>query len=352
MMPFYPVLLAGSKYLSPDSYLYLYILQSILAGATAFILFRLASPIHGTRAALFSTGFFCFYPSFAYWCARPHPLCWELTALLLALLACRAFLVQRSVLRLAGCALATLWAIYIRSAWLVLVPLVVLLWCLAGSGWRFYRRGILFFCVIIAIGISPWVARNYAGFGSIGLTAIDFPFWEGHNSRGYATGYGPRGENVTNVERFYPRLWEEMSAVRDQGEVAIMNVFRKAALEAIRERPLLQMVVLPAKRVLYFLLWDPHHPKTGNWPLYRLPYLALLVSAVIGLIMSWWGPGASSRFGFYCVLVVWLAGCATVAVFHYLPRFRMPAELLFMLPSGYCLDRVLGRIARRATQPT
>jgi len=350
MMPFYPFLLTGAELVTPDSPLPLYVLQSILAGATAYVLFRLGSGVYGTRAALFSTGLFCFYPTFVYSSVVPHPLCWEFAALLLALSACRAFLARRSMADLTGCALATLWAIYIRPAWIVLVPVVILLWRLAGGGWKPYRRGILLFCLVITVGISPWVARNYIELGSVSLTSTAYPFWIGHNSLGHATGYGPAGRRVASVRAFHPRLAKELDAVKHQGEVAIMKVFRRAAFEAIRERPLLQMLVLPAKRVLYFLFWDPHHPKTQSWLLYRLPYLMLLVSAVFGLVMSWRSPGASSRFGWHCVLGVWLAGSLTVAVFHYLPRFRMPAELLLMLPSGYFLDRMISAIGSRRAE--
>ena len=347
MMPFYPYVLAWTKAVSPDSYVPLYVVQSLLAGFAAFLVFRLGAASYGTRAALFSTALFCIYPSFVYACVIPHPMCWEITAVPLALLASRSYLARRSIASLAGCAAATLWAIYIRSAWVVLIPIVIVLLSLGSGGWRPCLRSAVLFCSLVAVGVSPWAARNWVEFGSPALTSIDFPLWEGHNSLGNPTGYDASGRKVASVRVFHPELYAQMDAVKGEGESVVLGVLREAALKEIRERPLLNLVVLPAKRIFYYTLWEPFHPKTGNWLLYRLPYLAILVPGVLGLSLSWRDRGTSLRFGFHSVLGVWLAGCATVALFHYLPRFRMPAELMLMFPGGYCADRALSWVSRR-----
>jgi len=347
MMPFYPYLVAGARYLSPGSHLALFILQSLQAGATAWILFRLAASLYGARAALFATALFAVYPSFIYSCTIPHPLCLEFTALLLVLWACRAYLARRRPWLLVGCALATLWAIYIRSAWTLLVPITLALIGLTGDGWRAHWRAAVGYCVIVVLGVAPWAARNYAVFGSFGLSNLDFPLWEGHNSLGNPTGYDEHGDSVANVRGCHPEVYKQLEAVMHDGETAVLRVFREAAVEEIRQRPFLNLVVLPAKRAFYFLFWGPYHPKTKSWWTYRLPYLAIFVPAVVGLLMSWRRLGPAARFGFYSVLAVWLAGCATVAVFHYLPRFRMPSELMFLMPAGYFLDQVVSWIRPR-----
>jgi len=346
MMPFYPCVLAASKVVSPRSYTYVYVLQSLAAGAVACIVFRLARGIYGARAGLLSAALFALYPSFVYSCIVPHPLCWELAALPLALLACLGYLARPTRWRLAGCAAATLWAAYIRSAWVVLVPVVVVLMAAEGGGWRRMWRSALAFCLLVAVGLVPWVARNYVELGVVRLTSIDFPLWEGHNALGNATGYGPGGRNVVSVRGSYPELAAELEERKHDGEVAILSVFRRAALEEIRRRPWQQLAVLPATRAFYFVLWDPYHPKSRHWLLYRIPYLALLALAIGGLLVAWRRPTPWSRFGLWGVVAVWVAGCVTVAAFHYLPRFRMPAELMFMLPAGYFGDRALAWLGR------
>ena len=355
MMPFYPLLLAGSKLLTPDQprwYLDVYILQSVLGGAIAWLLYRLGAGLYGRRAGLFAGAIFCLVPTFAYYCARPHPMYWELTALLLALLACRAFIAGGGMGHVAACALATVWAIYVRSAWTLLVPVVMLLIVGVARGRGRCLRAIALFGAMVALAVAPWAVRNYLTFRSFGLTSLEFPFWEGHNSLGQPTAYGPDGRNISNVRLFHPREWAALNAVRDEGEPAIMGVFRRAAWRAVRERPWHQLAVLPATRVGYFFSWDPNHHATLDWKLYRLPYLALLVSGVGGLALSWRRPRDSRRFVFGSVLGVWVVGCATVAAFHYLPRFRMPAELMLMLPAGYFLDRLLSLLTpRRGAQP-
>jgi hypothetical protein len=279
----------------------------------------------------------------------PLPTCWQLGVVPLALWACHRYLKTRSRGALAGCALATLWAIYIRSAWVLLVPVVVALWCLAGDGWRRYRRGILVYVAAVLVGISPWMIRNWVAFGTPALSNLSFPLWEGHNAGGHPTGYGPGGRKVANPVN-EPELWAALYEARDQGEPAILRAFRNAALKAIAEKPLLQLVVLPAKRTLYYLTWDPHNPRTERWLLYRVPYLALVVLGVGGLVWSWRRGDGAWRFGLVCVVAMWGALWVKIAVFHYLPRFRMPAELVLMLPAGYCLDRVLALLTgcRRA----
>ncbi len=351
MMPFYPLLLAVSKHYSPLSYTYVYVVQSLAAGAVAYCVFRLAAGIYGLRAGLFATALFAGYPSFVYTCAVPFPVCWELAAVVLALWACHAHLAGRRWPTLVGCALATLWALYIRSAWILLVPIVAALWWLADGGWRRHRRSIVAYGAIVAVGVSPWLARNWLAFGSPSLGNLDFPLWEGHNAGGHPTGYGPGGIKLAHPIN-EPELWKAINAARPHGEAAILREFRKAALQAIAQRPFHQLVVLPAQRTLYFLTWDPNHPRSRYWLLYRLPYLVLLATALAGLVWSWRRPGVAWRFGLGCVAAVWLALWVKVVVFHYLPRFRMPAELVLMLPAGYLLDRVAAALTgRRSARP-
>ena len=347
MTPFYPLVLAGSKLLTPEKpqwYLDVYIAQSLLAGVIVWLLYALGSRLYSPGAGLLAGAIFCLTPNFAYYAAQAHPMYWELTALLLALLACRAFVAGGGTRYVVACALATIWAIYTRSAWTLLVPIVALLTLAVERDRRRALRAIALFVGLVALGVSPWAIRNLVTFGSPGLTCLEFPFWEGHNSLGEPTGYGPDGRNISNVRDFHPREWAELNAVRDQGETAIMGVFRDSARRAIRERPWHQLAVLPATRAKYFLFWDPNHHATLDWTLYRFPYLTILGLGVAGLVLSAWRPRESRRFIFISVLGVWMAGCATVAVFHYLPRFRMPAELMLMLPAGYCLARALGAV--------
>ncbi|MFW6162631.1 MAG: glycosyltransferase family 39 protein, partial [Planctomycetota bacterium] len=158
MMPFYPVLLAGSKLLTPERprwYLEVYILQSLLAGAIAWLLYRLGSRLYGAGAGLAAAALFCVVPNLAYYAARPHPLTWELTALLLALVACRAYLAGGKRRYLVGCALAALWAIYIRSAGVLLVPLMVALLVVVGRDWRRALRASALLVGIVALGVAP-----------------------------------------------------------------------------------------------------------------------------------------------------------------------------------------------------
>lgn len=357
MMPFYPVLLAGSKLLTPERprwYLDAYVLQSLLAGGIAWGLYRLGSRLYGAGAGLLSAAIFCLVPSFAYYAARPHPLYWELAALLLALMACRAYVAGGKRRHLVGCALAVLWAIYVRSAGVLLVPLMIALIVLVTRDWRRAVRASVLLVLIVALGVAPWAIRNYARFGSPGLTCLDFPFWEGHNSLGQPTGYGTYGENISNVREFHPEEWAALNAVRDDGEQAIMGVFRDAAWAEIRRRPRLHLLELPATRAWYFLSWDPNHPSTLDWKLYRWPYLVLAGTAAAGLVLTCLSralaPG-SRGFALTSVLGVWAAGSLTVAVFHYLPRFRMPAELMLMLPAGYFLARVAAALTGRRGAP-
>ncbi|MFW6108724.1 MAG: hypothetical protein ACOC8D_02810, partial [bacterium] len=200
----------------------------------------------------------------------------------------------------------------------------------------------------------PWAARNYARFGSFGLTCLAFPLWEGHNSLGEPTGYGRYGENIANVREFHPEEWAAVTAARDQGEEAVMAVFRQAAWREIRRRPRLHLLELPATRAWYFLSWDPNHPGTLDWALYRWPYLALAGLAAAGLVLTCLSrrlAAAARRFALVSVLGVWAGGCATVAVFHYLPRYRVPAEVMMLLPAGYALARLAAALTGRRGAP-
>lgn len=219
-----------------------------------------------------------------------------------------------------------------------------------------------------SVTLAPWLARNYRVFGEVVFVKSTFAyaFWQGNNPASWGTDKIPKStveplrlahdgtpasRHRALAEARSETLYIDDVLLKPEGyrgleagsEPQRCRVLGRRAAQFVRQEPA-RYLGLCARRLWYFLLFDPTNPKTAE-PLYRAATAGWLALVAIGL--------ASRQTDWRRA---WpLAGMlATVATFHVLTitsaRFRIPLEALTM-PWAACALRPAWDLAVRRRQP-
>lgn len=209
----------------------------------------------------------------------------------------------------------------------------------------------------VGVGIAPWLARNHAVHGRWVFVKDSFWFvlWQGNHSASVGTdklppapedaarlaaAVDPRAaqdaaisarRNAVGVNEILgPSFLAELRALPT--EIERMDRFRDLALDATVGDPRGYLRQC-ARRLTYWIGFDPTNPRSYLWH-YRAAYIAL---AALGLAGFSWRSVAMERW-----LPIWVA-LAGLTIVHVLvitsARFRIPAELLLVVPAGLTLGR-------------
>jgi len=171
------------------------------------------------------------------------------------------------------------------------------------------------FIVLTAAPLAPWVARNYAVFGTPLLsTSAGFNLARGHNEFTVGTGRDPRTGEWAELPGNPPVALDDIEESAD--ELARDRYFRAAAIEYARSHPVRELE-LAMRKAFYFLVADFTHPAD------RIVFVwfPTFVAFVVGL-WHWirTGRGDPAQQALWLVFAVQFA---IALVFFVVPRYRM-----------------------------
>lgn len=364
--PAIPMLLAAGYALfgvgSVYAKLFAQVVLASLAGAAAFALGTIAQRWWGTRAMLVVMVGFLVYPAFAYMPTRVQAVNWALSFLLMFVagfvtLAEGRGTTNRALLTGIAGGLGALGEPILAApfglAWL---------WLLGQRHVR--RRHAVLVALSCAVVIAPWVMRNALTLGKAGFVKSSFWYvaWQGNHPGATGTDKRVVSPNVAHALAWRVAGGRETEALLDsaRGQAVSVDVAITAAdSAALRALPTEQarmqwfgvrlrreLAAEPAayprvvmRRALMLLWFDPTNPRSYV-AAYRVPYLVLLLFAMVGFVLMWKAQAWPTTFG------VWVAAVGGLYLVHTLiitsARFRLPIEALLLLPAAYAVHRCIG----------
>lgn len=219
----------------------------------------------------------------------------------------------------------------------------------------------------IGLGISPWIVRNYQVHGQLIFIkdSFWFVFWQGNNPQSAGTDkllvneqWRERIGGIAAIDELSSQTQEARDAavgvnsVLTEAEIdhlkamptetARMAWFRERILAELANDPLHYLRMI-GTRALAWVWFDPTNPRSFALP-YRLSYLTLVALAVGGLLAR---RGDGRRWLPALVLGVSLTAVHLLIITS--ARFRIPLEMLLLLPAGDLVGLALWGISAKLT---
>lgn len=222
----------------------------------------------------------------------------------------------------------------------------------------------------IALGVSPWIIRNYLvhrRFVPI-KNSLPYVFWQGNNPQSMGTDKLLVRAEDAEVVGGWSGINDLHRAVRSARQRAVsvdstlppetilrlrslpreidrMDLFSELSCNELRQRPW----SYPGhclQRLGHWLWFDPTNPRSLAWP-YRASYLSILALALLSL-----GPIVRTLGRSWPLL----ASAGALTLTHVLvitsARFRIPFEMLLLFPAALTLDRLFKTfVSRQRTKP-
>lgn len=326
--PAYPLFLAGFYKLVGIDVRQTTIAQALLGGLTVLLLTALGAMLIGWRRALLAGVIAAIYPGFIW---LPRLLLSENLSLFLLLLTLAAAVLyfrssQMIWIIVFGvlCALGTL----VRGANLLL-PIAVAAGLLITRfrEWKQLIAPLSVMTVVFILTLLPWTIRNYRVFHEFtpiatqdGLT-LYASYWPPQQNSRLIWGTLPGNEDPATV-----------AAAQMGNEVSTSRYLQRVTLERLRENPSFFFRLIPSKLIslLVPLDWEvfPHAPGTTHT--LNIGYLLILLPALAGFVVM-----LRERVPYQWLL--WSVPAIVLLqsiIFYGSPRFRLPAELIAILPAA------------------
>ena len=223
-------------------------------------------------------------------------------------------------------------------------------------------RTVFLTALLIAVSIAPWTYRNYVVHGRWMLIKNSFWYvlWQGNNAISQGTDkllvpeaqtksleslWNPRAAQISasDVRKSSLSVNEALTSQEIHAMFSLdtecerMDWFRAKLLTELSAKPThyLRMCIL---RLSYWFWFDATNPRSFL-PSYRASYLALACMALIGFALL------RKRLGDLSPAI--LAGivlCMVHTLIITSARFRIPFELLLMLPASYAIGVVIQKM--------
>ncbi|MBA4317057.1 MAG: hypothetical protein C0412_01520 [Flavobacterium sp.] len=293
------------------TYLLLLFLNCISGAFSAVLIYKISLKYFPLNVAVTSGYLTAFYPPFIYACIDFGP-----TTIYMMLLGGMWFFgsvtVEKfSVRQIFFCGLTGVGLSLMRAEGI----LIVLSFCLWLFFIRYYRRAFLFMIIVI-LGISPWIIRNYTTFGTFVpiSTSFGLNLWRGNNLNATGTGRDLYGEGIWSSEYINQKINEV--SFDNKYEINKSKIFFKEAIAFITEHPEKELVLI-IKKIFYFWTIDFTHPLARSF-LYVLSWLVIFSSFAFGLFQAFKHNYDISLFVFY-----YIVSTLVISLFFVLPRYQI-----------------------------
>lgn|GEM_PF-5993819 len=339
--PIYPFFLAGIFLLFGETYILVFILQSLMTCLSGYIIFLIARNIFDEKTALLGLGLVVFYMPFTLY---EHFIYLDIMLTLFLVIVYYLLFLSAGSLKPGEAVLvgvATGIATLLKSVLLLLPPLYgIYLLISKGVNKKTLTFSILYLAVAYLV-VSPCTLRNYSQFHkfipvNIGL---GFVLWPGNDLSADGNWVGLH----------YPPMWE---VVKDQKtQIEVDEVLIEDALRNIKEHPL-QILGLWPKKIRRFWMgkfW-------GEWDSTEFGELA----ASKPLLIKTWAFLETLIFLLFLLgvvlyrrrLPILLLICGYLTVVHVLTlglyRYRMPLVPLELMVVAAALLKIYYLVTRKA----
>ncbi len=332
-MPGFPALLGLSIRVLGDNPLAARLLLALVGTLACFLVYRLGTRLFSTRTGLIAAAACAISPTLAGSSVLILSETLFATLVLGFLLAVTSLTRSRETLetrpRLAAAVLVGLTgcaAVYVRPGWLPVIPLFALFW-VGGSGWRTraLEAGVLL--LVVAIGLQPWIQRNWQRTGHPVLTTL----WAGPS---LYDGLHPGATGASDM-RFI--VDDGLYGDPAQTEYAIDRHYTDAAWDFVVTQPA-TVARLAVIKVWRFLKPWPSAPQFRRW--WQITLVAGLTVPLYLLAIrgAWWHRHSPWTWLLVAGPLLYLAALHTVFVGSL--RYRLPAEYpLWVLAAAGCRGR-------------
>jgi len=314
MPPAYPFLLAAMLEAfgdHPQTFSLILILQSVAGALSAVLLYLFSKRIFPENTAALA-GFLCaLYPPFVY-----ATLDFGTTTFYLLILGSVLLLLLDLVTRPG--ALKAIWTGICGALLALLRPEGAILVAVLSLFLLFRHRirHAVVVLIILIIGLTPWMLRNFTTFHSFVpiTTSFGLNFWRGNNAAASGTGRDTEGHGVwgsENVDRQLSRL-----SISSKYEIDRDQIYLRDGLQFVEDHPAEEGMLI-IKKIFYFWVLDLTHPKARSLP-YAFSWGILLIFFVVGLYYS-----RVQRYNIRPLLAYYATMTAIVAVFFVQPRYQI-----------------------------
>lgn len=326
--PAYPVFLAGIFKLAGADIQRTTLIQALLGGLTVLALIALGAMLIGWQRALLAGAIAAIYPVLVW---LPRLLLSENLSLFLLLLSlCTAVLYFRTsrivwmIVFGVLCGIASL----VREANLLL-PIAVAAGLLITRfrNWRQLIAPLGAMAVAFILTLVPWTIRNYRVFHEF----VPIATQDGVTLYG---SYWPPQQNGKRIWGSLPGSEDPaiVAATQTGNEVSASRYLQRVTRTRLRENPSFFFGLIPSKlmSLLVPLDWEvfPHAP--GTTRTLNIGYLLILLPALLGFLVM-----IRERVRYQWLLWSVLTIVLLQAILFYgSPRFRLPAELIAILPAS------------------
>ncbi len=293
------------------TYLLLLFLNCISGAFSAVLIYKISLKYFQFNVAVTAGYLTAFYPPFIYACIDFGP-----TTIYMMLLGAMWFFGSPTADKFQGrqiffCGLAGVSLSLMRPEGII-IAISFCLWLLFKHK---YSKAFLFIIILI-VGISPWIIRNYAVFGTFVpiSTSFGLNFWRGHNLNATGTGRDLYGEGIWSSEHVNRKI--NGIPFDNRYEINKSKIYFKEAISFITEHPEKEILLL-IKKIFYFWTIDFTHPLARSF-LYILSWLVIFSAFAFGLFQAFKHNYDISLFIFYYIICTIL-----ISLFFVLPRYQI-----------------------------
>ena len=328
--PLYPIICIIVYFFTGHSFLAIFLLQAMVSAFTCIIIFWIGKEIFGRNTGLLSAAVVALHPGFIIYSTKLHPFVFDtfficlVAWFLIKTKHCNSWINQLKLGVSFGLGVLT------RGTLFFLIPFCWL-WLRRRSRGKF-----VFFIIITAIIISPWLTRNYLIYKKVMLLsgASNF-FWRGNNPLASGTALSVSGKAMLEDDKGMNAL------VYGKSELEQNRIYWGEGIKFMKNKPI-KFILLNFKKFFYFWWFAPTTGSEYSYDwlrIYKVYYFALVLFSIFGLI-SLKGLTDKCRFDAFMLIVLMLGIAVAQSIFYVETRHRWAIEPLLIIFSMYGLVRI------------
>jgi hypothetical protein len=320
MPPFYAFFLISLKYLFNELETILkitYFFQSLISVCSSYYLFKIINKFYSFNVSLFMMIVFTFLPLNFYAVSQISSIIFQTSFLIFFLYCIISFLKSENIKYILYSSIFSGLLILLRGEFLA-IYLIFFFLIIFKKNFKL----ILIYLVIPLLIISPYLIRNYKVFDTIVITkSFGYNLWKGNNDLAKVEG---------NPGILSKKIKSDLAKIEDLRKYDLIrdNLFKKYAIENLREEPL-KYFKLYIKKFISFLILDlgSSYPNYYNL-LHIMPKVLIFIFTVMGIIFY-----DKKNYYLNLFLLLFIVNLLIFSIFFILPRYNLailPFQILII----------------------